>query len=424
MNRRSAGKRSAIDLIVIFVFLNSLGFPGNYTRITGDWLKSLVDYSAFLLMIGVMFMTSADHIMDILVIDLKKQYWAIYLFGAVLFGSSMLVSISPRLQIITCVRVSVTLLFALWLCGQFTMQQMLERLYYAQILFVLATLLFVTFFPGYVHRESAAYANDFVGLYSAKNGAGTELAFGVLIQLVLLRLYSVRRITPSSIFVSLLGLQLLLLVLTHNVSAMFCLAASALYLFYMEPRMPLFHRMPLGFMYIAGSVGFLAASMTILPIFTPLFELFGKDATLTGRVPLWEACLALILETHTLFGYGYAMFWRDPWAVARLHSAFDEHSFMAQQLSGSHNLIIEMLLNTGVVGVGAFFLALLVSMKRIRELSAPRYLWCSAFMIFYMLFGFTERAFSTHEFMTLFLFFTLGAACCREDEEAPHGKGQ
>lgn len=419
MNSQTASKRSVIDLIVIFIFLNSLGFPGNYTRVLGGWLKSVVDYGAFLLMIAAMLMTSADKVMDILVIDLKRKFWSVYLFGAVLFASSMLVTIDPGLQIITCIRVSVTLLFALWLCSQFSLQQVLERVYYAQIIFIAVTLVFVTLFSGYVHRESAAYAKDFVGIYSAKNGAGSEFAFGILVQLVLLRLYRAKRKAPSLLFILMLSVQLMLLVLTHNVSSMVFLTISAVYLLWVEPRSVLLRRLPLGWMYIAGSVGFLIVALTILPLFAPLFEMLGKDASLTGRVPLWEASLALIFETHTLGGYGYAMFWRDPHAVARLHSAFDQHSFMAQQLSGSHNVLIEMLLNCGVLGVVSFFIAQIACMKRINELDESRYLWCSAFMIFYMLFGFTERAFATHEFMTMFLFFTLGAACCREERTLP-----
>lgn len=418
MNPRAQSKRSAVDLIVIFIFLNSLGFPGNYTRLMGGWFRTVVDYSSFLLMIGVMLLTSGDSMMDILVIDLRRKYWSVYLFAAVLFVTSMLVSISPSLQIITCIRVTVTILFALWLCNQFSLQAVLERLYYAQILFVALTLIFVGLFPGYVYRESAAYAGDFVGIYSAKNGAGTELAFGILVQLVLLRIYGEKHVVPSRLFVIMLSLQLILLVLTHNVSSMLCLAVASVYLLFFEKRSPLLRRLPLGWLYIAGSIGFLIVSMTILPFFTPLFELVGKDATLTGRVPLWEAALSLIMESHTLCGYGYAMFWRDPYAVDLLHSFFDANSFMARQLSGTHNVLVEMLLNSGVLGVGAFFLSLLASMKQIHELDNERYLWCSSFILFFMVFGFTERAFATHEFMTMFLFFTLGAACCREEESS------
>ena len=418
MNARAQSKRSAVDLIVIFIFLNSLGFPGNYTRIFGGWFRTVIDYSAFLLMIGVMLLTSSENLMDILVIDLRRKYWSVYLFAAVLFVSSMLVSISPSLQIITCIRVTVTILFALWLCNQFSLQAVLERLYYAQIIFVALTLIFVGLFPGYVYRESAAYAGDFVGVYSAKNGAGTELAFGILVQLVLLRIYGEKRIVPSRLFVLMLSLQLILLVLTHNVSSMLCLCVAGFYLLVLQRRSLLLSRLPLGWIYIAGSISFLVVSMTILPLFSPLFEMFGKDATLTGRVPLWEASLSLIMQSHTLCGYGYAMFWRDPYAVDMLHNAFEEHSFMARQLSGTHNLLIEMLLNSGVLGVGAFFVSLLASMKQIHTLDEERYLWCSAFVLFFMIFGFTERAFATHEFMTMFLFFTLGAACCREEERS------
>lgn len=415
MEKSASRKSSAIDLIIIFIFLNSLGFPGNFTRVFGDWLGTVIEYTAFLLMMAVMLMTSADNVMDIVVLDLRKRYASIYMLVGVFFVTSMLVTVSPSKQIITCVRFSVTVLFVLWLCNQFTMQEILEKVYFAQILFLLLTIVFVVVFPGYVHRESAAYAGDFVGLYSAKNGMGTELAFGILVQVVLLRMYNLQKKPIPQEFVIVLGVQAVLLFLTHNVGAMFCMAVPVIYLLRFQPRWGVQWRLPLGWMYIVGSVGFLIAALTILPLFAPLFEAMGKDATLTGRTPLWEACLELIMNNNTLMGYGYAMFWRDESAVALLHSAFDEHSFMAQQMSGSHNVLTEMLLNSGVLGVAAFFVVMLSTMKRIRELEEDRYIWCSAYVIFFMIYGLTERSFTTHEYLTMFLFLTLGAACIRPE---------
>lgn len=415
MERSASRKSSVIDLIITFIFLNSLGFPGNFTRVFGDWLGTVVEYVAFLLMIAVMLMTSADNVMEMVVLDLRKKYASIYVLAAVLFVTSMVVTVSISKQSITCVRFTVTVMFTLWLCNQFSLQDVLERVYFAQILFLGFTLVFVVLFSSYVHRESAAYADDFVGLYSAKNGAGSELAFGILVQVVLLRLYKQQRKQVPSLFIIVLAVQAVLLFLTHNVGAMLTLAVPVVYLLRFQPRWGVQWRLPLGWMYVIGSVCFLIVALTIIPLFTPLFEALGKDATLTGRIPLWEASLDLIMNNHTLMGYGYAMFWRDESAVALLHSAFDENSFMAQQMSGSHNVLIEMLLNSGVLGVGTFFITMLATMKRIRELDEERYIWCSGYVIFFMMYGFTERAFTTYEYLTMFLFFTLGAACCRAD---------
>lgn len=415
MERSASRKSSAIDLIITFIFLNSLGFPGNFTRVFGDWLGVVVEYVAFLLMIAVMLMTSADNVMEMVVLDLRKRYASIYLLAVVLFATSMVVTVSISKQSITCVRFTVTVMFTLWLCNQFSLREVLERVYFAQILFIGFTLVFVVLFSSYVHRESAAYADDFVGLYSAKNGAGSELAFGILVQVVLLRLYKQQRKPIPREFIIVLAVQAVLLFMTHNVGAMLTLAVPVVYLLRFEPRWGVQWRLPLGWMYVVGSVGFLVVALTIIPLFEPFFEALGKDATLTGRIPLWEASLDLIMNNHTLMGYGYAMFWRDETAVALLHSAFDENSFMAQQMSGSHNVLIEMLLNSGVLGVGTFFITMLATMKRIRELDEERYIWCSGYVIFFMMYGFTERAFTTYEYLTMFLCFTLGAACCRAD---------
>ncbi|MCQ2458088.1 MAG: hypothetical protein MJ142_05060 [Clostridia bacterium] len=398
---------------VVFILLNSFGFPGNLTLVFGNALGTIIEYGAFLLMIVIMLFTSADNVMDILVLDLKAKYTPVYLFTAVLFGTSMIVTRFSGTELITCVRLTVTVLFALWACENFSLQEMLRLVYITQIIFVAFNLLFVTVFRNYVYRESAGYANDFVGLFSAKNGIGSELAFGIMMQLLLGREYRRTREKVSLSFVIVLTVQILLLALTHNWSSFICLCVPVAWLMLYDRRGGNGTRLPLGIIYIAGSVGFIIVALTVIPIFTPLFEAIGKDATLTGRTPLWRQALKIMRGKYLLTGYGYGMFWRNPSAVRLLHSGFDEYSFMAQQMSGAHNVLIEMLLNSGVLGIGAFFASMLACMKRPRELEEKNYVFCACYVLLFMIYGFTERSFATHEFLTLFIFYTMGLACNR-----------
>ena len=49
----------------------------------------------------------------------------------------------------------------------------------------------------------------------------------------------------------------------------------------------------------------------------------GKNATLTGRVTLWRNIITLMTSNdllHSVFGYGFSMFWRDKTAYSLLHS--------------------------------------------------------------------------------------------------------
>ncbi|MDO5435326.1 MAG: O-antigen ligase family protein [Clostridia bacterium] len=397
---------------VVFILLNSFGFPGNLTLVFGDALGTLIEYGAFLLMIAIMLLTSADNIADILVLDLKAKYTPVYLFTAVLFCTSMIITRFSGTELITCVRLTVTVLFALWACEYFSLQEMLRLVYITQIIFIAFNLLFVTVFRSYVYRESAGYANDFVGLFSAKNGIGSELAFGIMMQLLLGREYRFAQERVSLSFVIVLTVQILLLALTHNWSSFICLAVPVIWLILYDRRGGAV-RLPLGWIYIIGSIGFIIVALTVIPIFTPLFEAIGKDATLTGRIPLWRQALKVLRGKYLLTGYGYGMFWRNPSAVKLLHSGFDEYSFMAQQMSGAHNVLIEMLLNSGILGIGAFFAAMIACMKRPRELEEKNYVFCACFVLLFMIYGFTERSFGTHEFLTLFLFYTMGLACSK-----------
>lgn len=68
-------------------------------------------------------------------------------------------------------------------------------------------------------------------------------------------------------------------------------------------------RLPLGWLYVAGSVGFLVFAFTILPLFAPLLESMGKDATLTGRTELWNGIYKFMQQHNMLTGYGYGQFW-------------------------------------------------------------------------------------------------------------------
>ncbi len=58
--------------------------------------------------------------------------------------------------------------------------------------------------------------------------------------------------------------------------------------------------------------------MMVLPSYNieAILRLFGKDATLTGRIPLWQVLIPVILA-RPLLGYGYGAFWQGVTGPAR-----------------------------------------------------------------------------------------------------------
>jgi exopolysaccharide production protein ExoQ len=90
----------------------------------------------------------------------------------------------------------------------------------------------------------------------------------------------------------------------------------------------------------------MAALLTLALV--PFLEFIGKDATLTGRVPLWQAVDAQIVS-QPLLGFGYGAFW-DPGNV----TAWQIWASQGWQAPHAHNGYRDLLLGTGLVGLTLF----------------------------------------------------------------------
>lgn len=403
--------------MIVCIILNSLGFPGRYTELLGNSISTLCEYGCFALQIILMMTSDSKGLMELKLIDLKAKYIPVYLVPIVFGVESMLVSRYPQEQVITCVRFGVTVLFAAWLAETYTAEEILKMIYYALAAFAGATLIFLVIAPGraFIHEVSD---HDFAGILQTKNNAAAELSLGILMQMALFKVFREKQKKISRNFIVLLVLQGILVILCNATGALFCAVLPIIYLFLMDRKNGQI-RLPLGVLYITASVGFIFVALSILPLFDSFFQAIGKDATLTGRVPLWRQIVKVMSEHHTFTGYGYGMFWRDRSAVALIHSAFYKNSFMGSMTTGAHNVILELWLNVGLLGIGSFFVAILAAMSHIRRLSNENYIFCSCYLLWFLLFGLTERAFSPYQYQTLFLFIILGVAC---NKPLPEGR--
>lgn len=90
-----------------------------------------------------------------------------------------------------------------------------------------------------------------------------------------------------------------------------------------------------------------------------IVDLLGKDMTLTGRDYIFTACLN-IFAGHPLLGYGY------------------ESSIVEDTLSSvfigfntAHNSFLQLLINSGVLGIVAFFAIILLALSYVRKNDKP-----------------------------------------------------
>lgn len=393
-------RTSAAGLAIILVFLNTLGFPGNFTSLTGDFAETAFDYFCFLLMILMMFMTSGFP-------QVKISSFAVpvYLFLAVIFVESMFVTNYMGLEFISCVRFSVTAIFGLWLAKHYDASDILEMFCSAQLLFVVMTVFFVIIWPSKGFQDTSLVTGALRGLYSTKNSCGAELAFGTAAAALYMRMKMIRSESAKAALYMLFFAQIVMLIMTQSVGAWISAAVVCVYIFFFYRRS--FHP---GIVFMVVSLGFVYVALNFIQYFEVVLSYFGRNATLTGRTDLWTQIINVMRENHTLTGYGYAMFWRDESAYALLHASFSEYSFLGNMTSGAHNLILDWWLNTGLIGIAALFLMLLAVMRKMKDIDVSRRMFVCAFMIVFTMHGLTERGMDPSNYATLLLFAAAGVA--------------
>jgi exopolysaccharide production protein ExoQ len=118
--------------------------------------------------------------------------------------------------------------------------------------------------------------------------------------------------------------------------------------------------------------------------FYSVVNMMGRDVTLTGRLPLWFAGIAVGLRRNPWFGYGWADFWRGYDG-----DSADVWKFVHWQAPNIHNGFLELWLTLGFLGLICFGLCHLVTGGRaIRLQRSTRYwedVWPLAFIVYFTL---------------------------------------
>ena len=405
-NRRTVERDIYIELAVVFCILVSLGFPGQFSKIYGDRLSKICEYGAFIIEIMLILTSRANNWDDIELLNLKRKYVPIYLYVGTVTAVSMLVVTERGDETITCLRWIVTLLFAIWLQEFFSMENLLRIIAIAQGAFVILTIFFIVRYPalGYDPEVPGAIC----GFIGTKNGCAIECVFGILVTILVIRTERQHR-RPILRWLLLVAVQFVLVLMADATGALLTLSIAII------PA--LLHRnlrLPIGLVYITVNVVFLFAMLTLMPLFEGVFEALGKDATLTGRIPLWRQIIEVMSSHKTMTGYGYGMFWRDPIAVSMIQMGFNRrrNGFMANITSGAHNVLLEMWLNIGLIGIAAYFFSLLRSFHRVEEMENSSYVFSSVIIVFLMVNGLTERCLaSNYDYKTLAMFLAMAMGC-------------
>ncbi len=389
-----------ISYICIFlILLCALGFPGSYSKILGDAFSVLLDYFCFGLQILLMFSGLSEKI------RIRKSHISTYLFLILIFVMSMIVTKYPVLQIISCVRFSATACFGLWLAEKYDVESIVEITCNAQCAFVIFTILFTLLFTADAFQTTLGTGLSYCGIYSTKNTCASELAFGIIMMILLINIRMKQGNKNNFVLYFFILIQAIMLLACKATGAIFCVFVSVMFILFFSKI-----RFNMGLIFSLGNLAFLLFVLKILPHLSKLMSLIGKDITLTGRTDLWKRIIYVMMTNKMWTGYGYAMFWRNSDAYTLVHKGFYKYSFGANMTSGSHNAVIELFANLGLIGIISFFAMLIISMRGSKKISLNAYKFIGAVILFLLIHGLSERSFGTFDFSTLFLFMAIGFA--------------
>ncbi|MBW4593975.1 MAG: O-antigen ligase family protein [Brasilonema angustatum HA4187-MV1] len=161
---------------------------------------------------------------------------------------------------------------------------------------------------------------------------------------------------------------------------------------------------------IFTNIGILLLGCIIVPLLTYWVELLtglGRDATFTGRTPIWTYALGRLME-RPLLGYGRGAFWapKSPYAIE------------AGQALGTgwvaphgHNGFLDIALDLGLIGFSLFliiyFTAFVRALKQGYATKNLEYLWPLAYLTFLSINNVTESILLRGENVYWTLFITV-----------------
>jgi len=311
---------------------------------------------------------------------LGKDVFILILLGITV--ASILWSYDPTItkgRVITIIGTSMS---GFYLATRYTLKQQIILFGWLFGTIIILSIFFSIGLPKY-GIMGGLHAGDWRGIYTHKNFLGKMMVVSAIIFLLLTMEENIKNKSP--IYFGLF-FSVLLIIMSKASSPLINLASISMLLFIFRIR-----RLPFEVM-----VPFIMATGLLLNCFfiwyqnnpDALFNLVGKDSTLTGRTELWAVVKEKIAQRPWL-GYGYGTFWATD-------NIDDVRFAVGWPAPHAHNGILDLFLNVGIVGVIVFVFSLCQTSMRsliwLRYCKTYEAFWPILFIVYLILSNLSESA--------------------------------
>jgi O-antigen ligase len=233
------------------------------------------------------------------------------------------------------------------------------------------------------------YAGAWQGIYGHKNYLASAMVIGIVATAAML---PDARGRTRLLYTFFFALFTVLLFGSRSATSLLIaagvLAIIPLVLLLRSPRYRFFTSVALGVVVSAAVISLLMFGADIQAVFDAL----GRDDTLTGRTEIWPYVIQAIGD-RPLFGFGYGVVWTDNGPVQQ-YITTDWLPYHA------HNGFLELALDTGLVGLGAFLVFLVMSLARAVRYAASEEgrwtIWPLLAIVEFILANLTESSIATY----------------------------
>ena len=258
----------------------------------------------------------------------------------------------PERTLKSCVGLIGSTFFGVYLGSRYTLKEQLKLFAWAYGIIAVLSIIFAIALPRY-GLEQAVHAGAWRGIYGHKNLLGRGMTLGGVIFVLSPTLFE-----KKDRWLCRVGLALTCILLVMAKSSSSLINFTVLILSLTAYRILRLRYLLL----IPAFLAIITLSATIFYVYTEnaaeLLGLIGKDPSLTGRTDLWAWAREMI-DKRPWLGYGYTGFWQglDGASAYIIRAA-------RWPVPYSHNGILDLWLDIGLVGVLAYSIGFAINLLR------------------------------------------------------------